>query len=154
MNAPTQFYVRSAAAGRLASPGRAGIVCRSAPAATEGLVEDTEDQDKEPIIRSALQEREARLQSILETAPDAAPVPQPSGSPTNAPLRLTPELVTQFAEEMATNHPALLAARARTNAAAANVKSIRTWEDPMARIGAMSPRRSRRMSNATVMTRA
>ena len=29
------------------------------------------DQGQEPVIRSALQEREARLQSILETAPDA-----------------------------------------------------------------------------------
>jgi two-component system sensor kinase FixL len=30
-----------------------------------------DDQPAEPVIRSALQEREARLQSILETAPDA-----------------------------------------------------------------------------------
>lgn len=63
---------------------------------------------------------------------------QPPHLATNAPLQLTPELITQFADEMATNHPALLAARARTNAAAANVKSIRTWDDPMARVGAMA----------------
>jgi two-component system, LuxR family, sensor kinase FixL len=38
----------------------------------EGTVNDTkDDQVGEPVIRSALQEREARLQSILETAPDA-----------------------------------------------------------------------------------
>ncbi|MGC3960329.1 MAG: TolC family protein [Verrucomicrobiota bacterium] len=55
-----------------------------------------------------------------------------------APLRVTPELVNQLAAEMATNHPALLAAQARTNAAAANVKSIRTWDDPMAKVGGMA----------------
>lgn len=55
-----------------------------------------------------------------------------------APLRVTPELVNQLAAEMSANHPALLAARARTNAAAANVKSIRTWDDPMAKIGGMA----------------
>jgi two-component system sensor kinase FixL len=32
---------------------------------------DDADKDQEPVIRSVLQEREARLQSILETAPDA-----------------------------------------------------------------------------------
>lgn len=55
-----------------------------------------------------------------------------------APLRVTPELVNQLAAEMGANHPALLAARARTNAAAANVKSIRTWDDPMAKVGGMA----------------
>ena len=32
---------------------------------------DSSDKAGEPIIRSVLQEREARLRSILETAPDA-----------------------------------------------------------------------------------
>jgi len=59
-------------------------------------------------------------------------------------LRITPALVNQFAEEMATNHPALLAARARTNAAGANVRSIRTWDDPMARVGLMTAERMMR----------
>jgi cobalt-zinc-cadmium efflux system outer membrane protein len=63
------------------------------------------------------------------------------------PLRLTPELITQFADEMATNHPSLLAARARTNAAAANVKSVRTWEDPMATVGVMAADRMMRMDD-------
>jgi outer membrane protein, heavy metal efflux system len=57
---------------------------------------------------------------------------------TNGVLALTPTLVNQLAEEMRTNHLTLLAARARTNAAAAGVKAVRTWEDPMARIGGMS----------------
>ncbi len=60
------------------------------------------------------------------------------------PLQITPALVNQFAEEMATNHPALLAARARTNAAGANIKSVRTWEDPMARVGVMTAERMMR----------
>lgn len=68
-----------------------------------------------------------------------------------APLRITPELITQFADEMATNnHPMLLAARARTNAAAAGVKSVRTWEDPMVRVGAMAAERMMRMDDGDV----
>jgi cobalt-zinc-cadmium efflux system outer membrane protein len=66
------------------------------------------------------------------------------------PLQLTPELITHFAEEMATNHPSLLAARARTNAAAANVKSVRTWEDPMATVGVMTADRMMRMDDGDV----
>ncbi len=74
--------------------------------------------------------------------------PQRAGPEAGAPpLRLTPELITQFAEEMATNHPSLLAARARTNAAAANVKSVRTWEDPMAKVGGMAAERMMRMND-------
>lgn len=76
------------------------------------------------------------------------PLAQRAGPEAGAPpLQLTPELITQFADEMATNHPALLAARARTNAAAANVKSIRTWEDPMARVGAMAADEMMRMED-------
>lgn len=66
------------------------------------------------------------------------------------PLQITPALVNQFAEEMATNHPALLAARARTNAAAQNIKSVRTWEDPMARVGVMAAERAMREDNGDV----
>jgi outer membrane protein TolC len=76
--------------------------------------------------------------SGLATTNESASVP---------PLQLTPELITQFAEEMATNHPSLLAARARTNAAAANVKSVRTWEDPMATVGVMAADRMMRMDD-------
>ena len=41
-------------------------------------------------------------------------------------------------------HPALRAAWARTNAAAANVGTVRTWEDPMARVGGMAAREEMR----------
>jgi outer membrane protein TolC len=51
---------------------------------------------------------------------------------------LTPQLVNQFAEEMRTNHPALAAAAARTNAAAAGLAAIRTWEDPTLKAGVMA----------------
>ena len=84
---------------------------------------------------------------VASGARAAEPAPQPTDTTTNAPLRLTPELIAQFATEMATNHPALLAARARTNAAAANVKSIRTWEDPMAKVGAMAADEMMRMED-------
>lgn len=67
------------------------------------------------------------------------------------PLQITPALVNQFAEEMATNHPALLAAQARTNAAAANVKSVRTWEDPMARVGGMAADEMMRQENGDLI---
>jgi cobalt-zinc-cadmium efflux system outer membrane protein len=76
----------------------------------------------------------------------SAPLPQASLE-TGTPLQLTPELLTQFANELAANHPGLLAARARTNAAAANVKSVRTWEDPMAKVGAMSADKMMRMED-------
>lgn len=66
-------------------------------------------------------------------------------------LRITPAVVNQFAEEMATNHPALLAARARTNAAGAAVKSVRTWEDPMARVGGMAAERMMRANDGDLV---
>ena len=53
------------------------------------------------------------------------------------PALLTPELINQLGEEMRTNSPALSALRERTNAAARAVFAIRTWEDPMAKVGYM-----------------
>ncbi len=78
---------------------------------------------------------------LLATVAGIAATNETTSAP---PLQITPVLVNQLAEEMATNHPALLAARARTNAAAANVKSVRTWEDPMARVGVMAAERMMR----------
>ncbi len=73
------------------------------------------------------------------------------GSPSTGPvLRVTPEIINQFAEELRTNHPALLAARARTNAAAAGIKTVRTWEDPMARVGVMAAERMMREEDGDV----
>lgn len=60
------------------------------------------------------------------------------------PVSVTPEWVNQFTDELATNHPALHAARARTNAAAAGVQAVRTWEDPVVSIGGMAAERMMR----------
>ena len=60
------------------------------------------------------------------------------------PTVVTPVFINQLAEELRTNHPALMAARARTNAAAASAAAIRTWEDPVARLGAMAAREDMR----------
>src|SRR6266850_983915 len=73
-----------------------------------------------------------------------------NSSATNA-VPLTPEFVNQLAEEMRTNHPALLAARARTNAAAAGVDAVRTWEDPTARVGGVAADRAMRADNGDVI---
>lgn len=63
--------------------------------------------------------------------------PTVAAGPTNTVL-VTPSFITLLAEELRTNHPALQAAAARTNAAAANVASVRTWDDPMVRVGGMA----------------
>jgi outer membrane protein TolC len=69
---------------------------------------------------------------------------------TNA-VTVTPEFVNQLAEEMRTNHPALLAANARTNAAAASVSAVRTWEDPMLRVGGLVAREEMRADDGDVI---
>lgn len=65
-------------------------------------------------------------------------------------VSVTPEWVNRFADELATNNPALFAARARTNAAAAGVKAVRTWNDPVVRIGGMSADRTMREENGDI----
>ena len=66
-------------------------------------------------------------------------------------LTLTPALVNQFAEEMRANHPALAATRARINAAAAGLDGVRTWEDPMLRLGGMAARQDFRASDGDII---
>lgn len=72
----------------------------------------------------------------------------PSG--TNV-LQLTPSLLNELAEEMRQKSPALLAARARTNAAGAGLGAIRSWEDPMARIGGVAAREEFRASDGDLI---
>jgi outer membrane protein TolC len=50
---------------------------------------------------------------------------------------VSPEFVNRLAEEMHERNPGLQAARARTNAAAAGVAAVRTWEDPRFMLGGM-----------------
>lgn len=53
------------------------------------------------------------------------------------PIVLTPQYINLLADELRINSPALAASYARTNAAAAGVRAVRTWEDPMAKAGYM-----------------
>ncbi len=71
--------------------------------------------------------------------------------PTDPSLRVTPALINQFAEELRTNHPALLASRARTNAAAAGIAAVRTWDDPLFRIGGMAADTTMRSDNGDII---
>jgi len=64
---------------------------------------------------------------------------------------VTPEYVNQLAEQMRTNHPAIKAAWARTNAAAANAASIRTWDDPMVDLGGMAAEEMMRAEDGDII---
>lgn len=66
-------------------------------------------------------------------------------------LVLTPAYVNQLAEEMRTNHPALRAAEARTNAAAAGVAGVRTWQDPKIILGGMAADEMMRAEDGDIM---
>jgi len=66
-------------------------------------------------------------------------------------IPISPAFITQLAEEMRTNHPALQAAAARTNAAAAGIAAVRTWDDPMARVGGVAARESMRADEGDVL---
>jgi cobalt-zinc-cadmium efflux system outer membrane protein len=66
-------------------------------------------------------------------------------------LQITPALLNDLADEMREKHPALLAARARTNAAAAGLSAIRSWEDPMARVGGVAARETMRASDGDII---
>jgi outer membrane protein, heavy metal efflux system len=69
---------------------------------------------------------------------------------TNA-MVVTPEYVNQLAEEMREQNPALQAARARTNAAAASVGAVRTWEDPMFMVGGMVADKEMRANDGDIL---
>lgn len=74
----------------------------------------------------------------LASVPAADPGKVPPGGVATSPvLVVTPAWVNELSLELQTNHPALRAADARTNAAYQNLRAIRTWEDPMARVGGM-----------------
>ena len=54
-------------------------------------------------------------------------------------------------QEVRTNHPSVAAAQARMQAAAAGVRSVRLWEDPMAGIGVMAAEREMRADDGDLM---
>src|SRR6267378_2067377 len=66
-------------------------------------------------------------------------------------LQLTPSLINDLADEMRQRNPALLAVRARTNAAAAGVSAIRSWEAPTARVGGVVAREEFRASDGDLV---
>ena len=68
-----------------------------------------------------------------------------------ASLTVTPAFVNQLAEEMRTNHPALLAASARTNATSESVAAVRTWEDPKVLLGGMASDQAMRAENGDII---
>jgi outer membrane protein, heavy metal efflux system len=84
------------------------------------------------------------LAAVAIQAGAAARETGPDGASSNS-IPVTAEFVSQLAEELRTNHPAIHAASARIDAADAHVKSIRKWEDPMVRFGFMSAEREMRM---------
>jgi cobalt-zinc-cadmium efflux system outer membrane protein len=85
--------------------------------------------------------------AMAQTPAAGLPVPAPA---TNV-IRLTPAYVNELAEEMRGKHPALQAAWARTNAAAANVGTVRTWDDPKALLGGMAARDDMRASEGDLI---
>jgi len=82
----------------------------------------------------------AVVQSILILSGFALAIPAVRGEPVTNVVPVTPAFIAQLAEELRTNHPALQAASARTNAAAANAAAVRSWDDPMVRVGGMAAR--------------
>src|SRR2546423_7862631 len=66
-------------------------------------------------------------------------------------LQLTPALINQLAGELETNNPSFLATRARTNAAGAAFRAVKSWEDPSARIGGMAAREELRASDGDLI---
>jgi len=85
--------------------------------------------------------------ALAQTPPGSLPAP---ASVTNV-IRLTPAYINELAEEMRGKSPALQAAAARTNAAAANLGTVRTWDDPMARLGGMAARDDMRESEGDLI---
>ena len=71
-------------------------------------------------------------------------------SMTNA-VQVTPSFINALADEALTNSPALKSADARINAARANEKTVRTWEDPTVHVGVNPARRSFRASDGDLI---
>ncbi len=64
---------------------------------------------------------------------------------------ITPVFISQLAEEMRANHPALQAAYARTNAAGFSIATVRTWDDPMLRGGVVAAEKTMRANDGDLI---
>jgi len=60
-----------------------------------------------------------------------------SAAPASDVLWLTPDAINQLSEELREAHPGLRAARAQADAARAEVAGVRSWADPMFKLGGM-----------------
>jgi outer membrane protein, heavy metal efflux system len=74
-----------------------------------------------------------------------------AAAPDTNSVQLTPQFINQLSDELRRKHPAILAAQARTNAAVAEVAAVRTWEDPMARVGGMGARENMRAEDGDLI---
>ena len=66
-------------------------------------------------------------------------------------IRITPAFITELSEELRTNNPAVHAVRWRANAAGANARAVRTWDDPMAKICGMGARTEMRADDGDLI---
>ncbi len=78
------------------------------------------------------------------------PVVRAETATTNA-VVITPDYLGQLAEEMRTNNLALRSADALTNAAAADVAAVRTWEDPMLFVGGVAGNKPMRADEGDIL---
>jgi outer membrane protein TolC len=88
---------------------------------------------------------------IVRVVTLAVVVPHILAAESGEPVSVTPEFISQLAEQMRANNPAVLAARARTNAASAAVGAVRTWDDPMVLLGGMAADEAMRADNGDII---
>src|SRR5689334_10297432 len=69
---------------------------------------------------------------------------------TNAVL-ITPALINQLAEPLRSNSPVVLAANQRVRAATENAKGVRTWDDPMLKLGGVAAREAMRADEGDII---
>src|ERR1043165_3493522 len=74
-----------------------------------------------------------------------------AGDAATNPVVVAPAFVNRLAEEIRTNRLALAAANFRSAAAAAGLAGVRTWEDPMLRLGGMAAEERMRMDNGDIL---
>ena len=74
-----------------------------------------------------------------------------SAEPATNRIVLSADYISQLAEVLRTNHPGVSAASARAYAAAENMHSVRTWEDPMIRLGGMAAREDFRANDGDLI---
>jgi outer membrane protein TolC len=83
--------------------------------------------------------------ALFWTMASAEPAPQPERQV------VTPIYINELSDELLTLHPALQAARAREEAAAAGLAGVRTWDDPMLRLGGMFANEMMRAEEGDIM---